>query len=102
MNGLKLLAVFFAVASSLSASAYNENAMDAVWGGAELRVASAATLDHFRAQKGDALFSGVTGVTLKVTAQGNAARAVVSYRENGEDKNVGYFCHTHDAAIDCH
>ena len=102
MVGLKLLALIFAVASSLTASANNEDAVDAVWGGAQLRVASAATLDHFRAQKGESLFSGVTGVTLKVTAQGNAARAVVSYKENGEDKNVGYFCHTHDAAIDCH
>lgn len=97
MNRGNLFLVAFCFALAPFAARAN-----AVWGGNEVRQAAGAALDHFREQKGSALYDAVAGVSVDVTSQGNAARAKVTYTEAGAKQTASYFCHTHDSAIDCH
>lgn len=75
----------------------------AQWGVKELLAAQEASLEHLKSKAGDAAYDSVLGFSIDKNSQGTAAKAKITYMENGEKKTASYFCHEHEEdVIDCH
>jgi hypothetical protein len=78
------------------------HAMADLWGPEELLEASKAATETLKSKLGETAYLGIQGITIELNAQKVAAKAKVTYADQGQVKTVSYFCHTHDTLIDCH
>lgn len=87
---------------TISVLTFGQFSFAGTWGAAELLEAQKASVEHFKEKMGTTLFNEILGFTIDLNAQKIAANAKIRYMENGAEKSVGYFCHTHGSEIDCH
>lgn len=67
----------------------------------DLQRASQVAIETFKLEYGEALHDAIFGY--EIAREEDGASAKLFYKQNGQDKQIEYFCHYHEAnEIDCH
>lgn len=72
------------------------------WGGKEVQTSAEAAMTAFIEKRGKAAYLTVSNISVVITIQKNTTQVKITYMDGKDEKIQKFFCHLHEAEIDCH